>query len=116
MANALDLTQLTAIGGAFSAPTPIWLFLTGEPTILSGSRAFRPRCKQKRTKELVCTFEGVLVNDEEVVHLHFFSKGGLVRSRTAGEKFAGADAAGQGLQAEKRHAIPLKAGSGSEQG
>lgn len=68
----------------------------------------------KRTEKLVCTFKSVLVNDEEVVHLHLFSERGLVRSSTAREKLAGADAAGQGLPTEKRHAIPLKAEQGLE--
>lgn len=44
-------------------------------------------------------FKSMLVNDEEVVHFHLFSKGGLVRSRTTREELAGADAAGQGLGA-----------------
>lgn len=67
-----------------------------------------------RTEALVCTFKSMLVNDEEVVHFHLFSKGGLVRSRATREELAGADAAGQGLPTEKRHAIPLKAEQGLE--
>lgn len=52
------------------------------------------------------TFKGMLVNDQEVVHLHLFSKGGLMGCRAAGEQLAGADAAGQGLRAQRRHCSP----------
>jgi len=48
-------------------------------------------------------FEGVLVDDEEIVHLHLFSEGGLVRCCAAGEELARADAAGQGLSTENTH-------------
>lgn len=50
----------------------------------------------------------MLVNDKEVMHLHLFSKGGLVRGCAAGEQLAGADAAGQGLGIERTHITPLK--------
>lgn len=43
------------------------------------------------------TFEGVLIYDEQVVHLHLFSEGCLMRCRAAGEQLAGAHAAGQSL-------------------
>lgn len=43
------------------------------------------------------TFKGVLIYDEQVVHLHLLAEGGLVRCRAAGEELAGAHAAGQGL-------------------
>lgn len=46
------------------------------------------------------TFKGMLVNNQEVVHLHLFSEGGLMWCRAAGEQLAGADAARQGLRIE----------------
>lgn len=61
----------------------------------------------------MCTFEGVLVNDQEVVHLHLFSEGGLVRGGAAGEQLAGADAAGQGLRTERTLKTPLSGRTGT---
>lgn len=55
----------------------------------------------------------MLVNDKEVMHLHLFSKGGLVRGCAAGEQLAGADAAGQGLRTERIHITPLKSRMGA---
>lgn len=56
----------------------------------------------------MCTFKGVLVNDEEIVHLHLFPEGGLMRGCAAGEQLAGADAAGQGLGTKHTHHPPQK--------
>lgn len=61
----------------------------------------------------MCTFEGVLVNDKEVVHLHLFSEGCLVRGCAAGEQLAGADAAGQGLRTERTLKTPLHSRTGA---
>lgn len=60
----------------------------------------------------------MLVDDEEVVHLHLFPKGGLVRRCAAGEQLAGADAAGQGLRTQKARALSKgeREGAGQDQG
>lgn len=59
------------------------------------------------------TFEGVLIYDEQVVHLHLLSKGRLVRCCAAGEQLAGTDAAGQGLGHRKAGHILMLLGTSS---
>lgn len=56
------------------------------------------------------TFEGVLVNDEQVMHFHLLSEGCLVRSCAAGKQLASAHAAGQGLGNRKIRHIPVLLG------
>ena len=59
------------------------------------------------------TFEGVLIYDEQVVHLHLLSKGRLVRCCAAGEQLAGTYAAGQGLGHRKTAHILMLLGTSS---
>lgn len=44
------------------------------------------------------TFKGVLIHNQQTVNLHLFTKGGFVWWSAAGEEFAGAHAAGKGLE------------------